>query len=106
MKRNVVLCESKLGIDSRIKNCNGKNACGDPNFVAAVCYEAGGSGAVVEAPFVSWDYIMNKGYWCMPCCILEENNHSKMKTCSQIPTEELIRRHHNIHGRCGIEFHP
>lgn len=73
--------------------------------MAAVCFKPGG-GAVVEAPFVSWDPLTKQGYWCMPCCILEDENHSKMKSCSEIPTEELVLRHHNTHGRCGIEFNP
>ena len=73
--------------------------------MAAVCFKPGG-GAIVEAPFVSWDPLTKQGYWCMPCCILEDDNHSKMKSCSEIPTEQLVLRHHNIHGRCGIDFNP
>ena len=113
---NVATCENKIGLDSRITNCNGKNACGDPNFTAAVCFKPNnlvpnticisGRSCVVEAPFVSWNHIMKQGYWCMPCCILEDNIDSKMKVCSAMPLEEDIRNQYNRHGRCGIEFNP
>ena len=117
----------------KITNCNGKKACGDPNFTAAICSKdscgtlfcmflrrghlpaegqdpvkagSGGSGAVIEAPFVSWNHIIKQGYWCMPCCILEDNIHPKMSVCSSIPTYEEICKHHSKYGRCGIEFNP
>ena len=103
---NVATCENKIGLDFRITNCNGKNACGDANFTAAVCFKPNGDGQVVEAPFVSWNYIMKEGFWCMPCCILEDNIDSKMKVCYAMPLEEDIRNQYNRHGRCGIEFNP
>ena len=119
----------------KITNCNGKKACGDPNFTAAICSkgscgtlfclfirrgniaapgknpkpsagDAGAVGAVIEAPFVSWNHIIKQGYWCMPCCILEDNIHPKMSVCSSIPTQEEICKQHSKHGRCGIEFNP
>lgn len=115
----------------KITNCNGKKACGDPNFTAAICskdscgtlfcmflrrgkitapgkppQKAGGDGAVIEAPFVSWNHIIKTGYWCLPCCILEENIHPKMSVCSLIPTQEKICQQNDKHGRCGIEFNP
>ena len=112
----------------RIVNCNGKNACGDPNFTATVCskescgtffcqfirrgnlVEPGGkpvsAASDIEAPFVSWNHIIKRGYWCMPCCILRDNIHAKMKVCSDMPTQEKICQQQNIHGRCGIEFDP
>ena len=62
--------------------------------------------ATLETPFVSWNHILKLGYWCMPCCILEENNHSKMPVCSRIPSYEKVCKHNNIHGRCGIDFDP
>ena len=62
--------------------------------------------ATIETPFVSWNHILKRGYWCMPCCILEENNHSKMPVCSRIPSYEKVCKHNNIHGRCGIDFDP
>ena len=108
--------------------CNGVNACGDEMFMAAVCDKTGMCGTnfctflrrgnVVspgqlpsnepgqKAPFVSWIHIIKQGYWCMPCCILEENVHAKMKTCSQMPHQDDICKQQNIHGRCGIEFDP
>jgi len=110
-----------------ITECNGKKACGDPNFMAAVCSQkACGTlfcqflrrgnvvspgtdpvkGSVIEAPFVSWNHIVKQGYWCMPCCILEENMHAKMKLCSSMPEQAAICKQQNIHGRCGIEFDP
>ena len=111
--------------EGTITECNGKNACGDPNLMAAICAkEACGTLfcqflrrgnvkkpgdakiAVIEAPFVSWNHIIKQGYWCMPCCILEENVHAKMKTCSQMPHQDDICKQQNIHGRCGIEFDP
>jgi len=111
--------------EGTITECNGKNACGDPNFMAAICAkESCGTLfcqfirrglvkkpgdqkiAVIEAPFVSWNHIIKQGYWCMPCCILEDNVHIKMKTCSSLPTQEDICKQQKIHGRCGIEFDP
>jgi hypothetical protein len=108
-----------------ITECNGKNACGDPNLMAAVCAKKScgtlfcqflrrgnvkkpgdAKIAVIEAPFVSWNHIIKQGYWCMPCCILEENVHAKMKTCSKMPHQDDICKQQNIHGRCGIEFDP
>ena len=112
---NVATCENKIGLDSRITNCNGKNACGDPNFTAAVCFKqttgrdyycTTGRDCVIEAPFVSWNHIMKQNFWCMPCCILDENLHYKMALCSAMPTEKDIRNQYNRHGRCGIEFNP
>ena len=114
-----------------IVNCNGKNACGDPNFTAAVCskktcgtlfclflrrgnipapgkkpVDAGKSTSVLEVPFVSWNHVIKTGYWCLPCCILTDNMHPKMQECSKLPTQEDICRQHQINGRCGIEFDP
>ena len=114
-----------------IVNCNGKKACGDPNFTAAVCskkncgelfclflrrgnlkapgqkpVEPGKATSVVEVPFVSWNHIIKSGYWCLPCCILADNMHPKMQECSKLPTQEDICKQHNINGRCGIEFEP
>ena len=116
----------------KITDCNGEKACGDPNFTAAICskdscgtlfclflrrgniekpgkdpQKSGASaGAVIEAPYVSWNHIIKQGYWCMPCCILEDNIHPKMSVCSSIPTQEDICKQHTKHGRCGIEFNP
>lgn len=124
--------DSVTGLVGKITNCNGKNACGDPNFTAAACskescgtlfclflrrgnIEAPGknpkkpsssAGAVVETPFVSWNHIIKQGYWCMPCCILEDNIHPKMSVCSSIPSQEAICKQHSKYGRCGIEFNP
>merc|ERR1712046_101049 len=61
-----------------ITDCNGKNACGNPMFMAAVCMEQScpenfqqyGSStrrgaihnwSVVEAPFASWNHIIKQG---------------------------------------------
>ena len=93
-----------IKMDSRIKNCNGERACGDPNYMAAVCHKPNG-GALIEAPFVAWNHIL-KRYACMPCCILEDNKHSKMPLCSSIPSEKDVTSHSHKHGRCGIEFNP
>ena len=60
----------------------------------------------IETPFVTWNHVIKQGYWCMPCCILEDNIHPKMKVCSSIPTHGDICKQHHIHGRCGIEFDP
>ena len=113
-----------------ITECNGKKACGDPNFMAATCAKEScgtmwcaflrrpnvsapgadstkqGVGSVIEAPYVSWNHIIKQGYWCMPCCILEDNVHPKMNVCSKMPQQEDICKQQNIHGRCGIEFDP
>ena len=61
---------------------------------------------VVEVPFVSWNHIIQKGFWCMPCCILEEGVHAKMKACYQMPTKEDICKQNSLHGRCGVNFDP
>jgi len=115
----------------KITNCNGEKACGEVTFTAAICskescgtlfclflrrgnlkapgqspVKAGSAGAVIEAPFVSWNHIIKQGYWCMPCCILEDNIHAKMKVCSAMPTQEEICKQQKIHGRCGVEFQP
>ena len=81
--------------------------------MAAVCFDPNTSClteaypfCLVEAPFVSWNPILKQGYWCMPCCILEENNHSKMRVCSELSSPRDIRDQYNRHGRCGIEFNP
>ena len=115
--------------EGTITDCNGKKACGDPNFTAAVCAKKAcgtlfclflrrgnvanpgdmpdnAKAAVMETPYVSWNHIIKQGYWCMPCCILEDNAHAKMKVCSTMPTQEDICKQQNIHGRCGIEFDP
>ena len=59
----------------------------------------------IETPFVSWNHIIRQGYWCLPCCILD-NVHSKMQTCSKLATREHICEWHNTHGRCGVDFNP
>ena len=61
---------------------------------------------VRKAPIASYLKITKQGYWCMPCCILDENVHPKMKVCSSLSTDEDICKQQEIHGRCGIEFHP
>ena len=107
----------------RITDCNGKNACGDPNLMAAICSKASCGTplvdtclnlhretslpyAVIETPHVSWNHALKRGFWCMPCCILEDNNHPKMKVCSEMPTQGDICKQNFIHGRCGIDFNP
>ena len=107
--------------------CDGEKACGNAMFVAAAC----GSNScgtlfsnlirrgLVESPgkpiartqserqratTISYLKIIRKGYWCMPCCILDENVHPKMKVCSSLPTDEEICKQQESHGRCGIEF--
>ena len=131
--KRVVQSEKKDPITKKvgkITECNGKNACGDVMFMAAVCAKescgtlfchflrrpnvaapgkappSGGAGAVVETPFASWNHVIKQGFWCMPCCILEDNIHAKMKVCSAMPSQEDICKQQNIHGRCGIEFDP
>ena len=64
------------------------------------------AGAIIETPVVSWNHIIKRGFWCIPCCILDENIHPKMKVCSSMPNHEDICKQQNIHGRCGIEFDP
>ena len=61
---------------------------------------------IQKAPIASYLKITKLGYWCMPCCILDENVHPKMKACSSMPTKEDICKQQESHGRCGIEFHP
>ena len=120
-KEKVDPVTNKLG---KIVECNAKKACGNEIFMAAVCAKEscgtlfckfvrrpnvatpGGDGAVIEAPFASWNHIIEQGYWCMPCCILEDNIHAKMKACSAMPLQKDICKQQNIHGRCGIEFDP
>ena len=72
--------------------------------MAATCFKPSGWG--IETPFASWNHIMKQGYWCMPCCILDENVHNKMKVCSEVRTRVDIRNQNQKHGRCGIEFNP
>ena len=74
----------------------------------AVCFKPNciGGSCVIEAPLVSWDHVIKEGYWCMPCCILEKDKHSKLNTCSAMPTIEDIRDQNRRHGRCGIDFNP
>ena len=111
----------------RIVYCNGVNACGNEMFLAATCEKSSCDntfctfiwrGNVVSpgqlpsnepgqrAPFVSWIHVIRLGYWCMPCCILEENVHPKMAVCSSLSTREKFCEQQNRHGRCGIEFDP
>jgi len=118
------------GKRGRIVNCDGKKACGDENFTAAVCSKEscgtlfclflrrpnmedpkkpaaqGSKATVIETPIVSWNHIIKAGYWCMPCCILDDQKHAKMKLCSEMPTQEDICKQQDIQGRCGIEFDP
>ena len=103
-----------------ILDCNGKNACGDSNFMAAVCSKTPcvrptsvdscsenlSHGAVVEAPYVSWNHILKQGYWCLPTCILEDNIHSKMAVISSLSSQRAMCKQYASHGRCGIDFHP
>ena len=118
-----------------IIDCNGDNACGSKQFMAATCSkEACGTlfcqfifrgykkkpgnapdnapvdlknpASVIEAPYVSWNHIIKAGYWCMPCCILPDDNHPKMKQCSEMPTQKDICKQNSIQGRCGIDFQP
>ena len=113
----------------RITYCNGVNACGDPRFVASICAKSSCGRSFLfcqllrrgnvespgqlpskepgkKAPFVSWNHIIKQGFWCMPCCILDENVHPKMKVCSSMPKEEDICKQQDAHGRCGIDFDP
>ena len=112
LKWNLIAREKNVGIDSRITNCNAKNACGDLNFTAALCFKPRNDGPVneaehvMEAPIFSWNHIIKYGYWCMPCCILEDNIHPRMKVCSKMAREQDIVNQHYSHGRCGIEFDP
>ena len=106
-----------------ITSCNGKNACGDPNFMAACCTKTSCSrstsadsctrtinfrdnGAVIEVPFVSWYHIIKQGYWCIPGCILDDFVHPKMALISDMPTFADMCKQNAIHGRCGIDFNP
>ena len=95
-----------------ILNCNGTNACGDPILLAAVCSKAPCPSSpdsfnhVIESPFASWAYIIEEGYWCMPCCVLGDQVNQKMKICSDLPGQNDICEQASNHGRCGIEFNP
>ena len=111
-----------------IVDCNGKNACGDPNFTAAVCGKDScgtlfcllvrrgnvakpgenplSPGSNIEKPYLSWNHIIKHGYFCLPCCILDENVHPKMGVCSNMKTDEDICNQYENHGICGIEFDP
>ena len=59
---------------------------------------------IQKATTISYLKITKVGYWCMPCCILDENVHPKMKVCSSMPTQEDICKQQESHGRCGITF--
>ena len=111
-----------------IVDCNGKNACGDPNFTAAVCPTGTSCGTYfmlmqrglvakpgenpppygsnIETPYVSYNLIRRRGWFCLPCCILDENVHPKMNVCSNMPTDEDICNQYDKHGICGITFDP
>ena len=103
----------------RITYCNGVNACGDPNFVASICgksscgtmfcqlirrgnVESPGQLPSKEpgkkAPFVSWNHIIKEGFWCMACCILDENVHPKMKVWSSMERQDDIFKEQDAHG--------
>ena len=104
--------------------CNGKNACGDPALLAATCVKTSCARptidsctrtinfpeykpeSVIEAPYVSWNHVIKRGYWCMPVCILNENRHPKMALASSLPSHEDLCKQNAIHGRCGIDFNP
>ena len=64
------------------------------------------AGAVIVAPYVSWNHILKQGYWCIPVCILNENRYPKMALSSDMPTLGEICKQNDIHGRCGIDFYP
>ena len=92
----------------KITNCNGDNACGNKMFMAAICFKPGSTGdtTVIETPFVSWNHLLRQGYLCIPCCILDQNVHYKMKACDAMPLTVDVRNQNQKHGRCGIEFNP
>lgn len=101
---------------SPIIYCNGVNACGDVNFLAAICSKDScgtlfcllyrrNDPELLKRGIVSWDHIIKQGYWCLPCCILE-NVHPEMSPCSAMRTEEDICKQRDLHGTCGIQFHP
>ena len=62
--------------------------------------------SAIEAHFVSLNHIIKQGYWCMPCCILETNVHSKMPVCSSMSSQPVLCKQYDMHGRCGIDFDP
>lgn len=59
---------------------------------------------LLKRGIVSYNHVIKQGYWCMPCCILEESIHPKMALCSSMPAQEDICKQQKLYGRCGIEF--
>jgi len=59
---------------------------------------------IQKATTISYVKITKKGYWCMPCCILDENVHPKMKACSSLSSQQDICKQQERHGRCGVSF--
>ena len=59
---------------------------------------------IQKATTKSYLKITKRGYWCMPCCILDENVHPKMKFCGSLSTDEAICKQQERHGRCGVTF--
>ena len=107
-------CESRLShfetifsIDVKlgILRCNGAVACNNPTYLTALCYLSKG-GDIVETTLEYWVSRLNDDYKCLPCCILGEDIHPKMKTCSSMPSASDIIKQQALHGRCGIDFNP
>ena len=88
-----------------ILRCNGAVACSNPSYLTALCYLSEG-GDIVETTFEYWIPRLNDDYKCLPCCILGEDKHPKMKTCSSMPSASDIIKQQALHGRCGIDFNP
>ena len=82
-----------------------RTRCNNPAYLTALCYLAEG-GDIVETTFEYWISRLNDDYKCLPCCILGEDIHPKMKACSSMPSASDIIKQQALHGRCGIDFNP
>ena len=99
--------EAFVGKDEElgILQCNGANACGNPDYLAASCYLAD-DGPVLETDLAHLEWRIYDNYTCLPCCILGDNIHSRMKMCSSMASASYIINQQALHGRCGIDFNP
>ena len=98
---SIIFISPEMGI----MRCNGAAACSNPSYMTALCYLTDG-GPIVETTFEYWVSRIIDNYKCLPCCILGENIHPKMKQCSSMPSTSDIINQQTLHGRCGIDFNP
>ena len=99
--------EAFFGTDEElgIMRCNGTSACSNSDYLTALCYLAD-NGPILETDFANLAWRIYANYTCLPCCILGDNIHSRMKICSSMASASDIIKQQASHGRCGIDFTP